>query len=115
MESAITVHFQIVAQGVPVMIHLPQGCRPPDPRQTADISFHRAQKPTKSCTVLHNAIPYTLECIVRSTHTVQQCVYMKSGCSPPSYHCQVNICATTHCKGLGVGIVLHLNGIHVFR
>ena len=96
------------------MIHLPQGCRPPDPRQTAYISY-RVQKPAKSSTVLPNAIQYALECSVRSTHTVQQCVYMKSGCSPPSYHCQVNICATTHCKGLGVGKVLCLDGIHIFR
>ena len=96
------------------MIHLPQGCRPPHPRQTAYISY-RAQKPAKSGTVLHNVIPYTSQCIVSFTHTVQQCVYMKSGRSPPSYHCQVNICATTHCKGLGVGIVLNLNGIHIFR
>ena len=107
MESALTVHFQIVAQGVPVMIHLPQGCRPPDPRQTAYISFHRAQKPAKCCTVLHNAIPYTLECSVRSTYTGQQCVNIKLECSPPSYHYQVDISPNTYCEGLGVGTVLH--------
>ena len=95
------------------MIHLPQGCRPPDPRQTAYISFHRAQKPAKSCTVLYNAIPYTLECSVRSTHTLQQCVYMKSQCSPRSYHCEANIYATTHRKGLRVSLVLCLHRIHI--
>ena len=94
------------------MIHLPQGCRPPDPRQTAYISY-RAQKPAKSGTVLHNVIPYTSECIVSATHSLQQCVYMKSQCSPPSYHCEANIYATTHRKGLRVSLVLCLHRIHI--
>ena len=50
------IHFETVTQRFPPLVCVLHWCRPPHPRQSADISFYSAQKATKSCTVLHSAV-----------------------------------------------------------
>ena len=63
------IRFETVTQKFPPLVCVLHWCRPPHPRQSADISFYSAQKATKSCTVLHSAL-YTQKNAVWGPHTL---------------------------------------------